>query len=83
MTSVRLTRDNEQRLVALASDLHQTKSAIINAALDEYLEDQRDTLEGLRALQEVDEEKDKISMEEVLSEFGFTRSEPHRLDAAE
>jgi predicted DNA-binding protein len=44
MTSVRLTRDNEQGLAALASELRKTKSYLINAALDEYLEDQQDTL---------------------------------------
>jgi predicted DNA-binding protein len=83
MTSVRLTRDNEQGLAALAAELRQTKSYLINAALEEYLEDQQDTFTGLRALREVDEGKDHIPMEEVLSEFGFTRSEPHRLDAPE
>jgi predicted DNA-binding protein len=83
MTSVRLTRDNEQGLAALASERHQTKSALINAALEEYLEDQQDYREGLRALQELDEKKDAIPMEEVLGEFGFRRREQDRLDTAE
>jgi predicted DNA-binding protein len=83
MTSVRLTRDNEQGLAALASELHKTKSAIINAALDEYLEDQQDYRDGLRALQELDGKKDHIPMAEILDEFSFTRSEQTRLDTAE
>lgn len=72
MLSIRLPKELEDRLDALAKSTGRTKSYYARQAIEEYIEDLEDLAAAEKALRDIKEGKEKtIPWEEAKKQLGF------------
>ena len=74
--TIRLTKDEEARLNALAARTGRTKSFYVRTALREYLEDLEDAFAADSAMRELEASGRKtVPLSEVVADLGITDDE--------
>lgn len=71
MQAVRIPKELDERLARLARETGRTKSYYARRAIAEWLEEREDFLIALRRLEEVEEGRKTVPLEELERELGL------------